>query len=187
MDVDRYLARIGYSGSREPTVETLRAIHRQHMFTVPFENYDIGRRPIVIDENAFVAKIVEKHRGGFCYELNGAFAALLRALGFHVELLSAGVARETGGFGPDFDHLALLVTIDGSNWLADVGFGDSFVEPLHFEADTNQLDPAGVFRISADAATGMFVLQRLEKDEWRDQYRFTLASHKLNEYAGMCH
>lgn len=186
MNVDAYLARIGYSGPRSADEETLRAIHRQHMLTVPFENLDIGRRPIVIDEDAFVRKVVEERRGGFCYELNGAFAALLRALGFQVQLLSAGVARDAGGFGPDFDHMALLVSIEDRKWLADVGFGDSFVEPLRFENDTNQLDPAGVFRIGSQPDSGAFVLQRLDRDSWRDEYRFTMSSHELPEYAEMC-
>lgn len=186
LDVDRYLQRIRYDGSRTPDEETLRAIHRQHMLTVPFENFDVGQRPIVLDEAAFVRKVVEEWRGGFCYELNGAFAAMLRALGYRVQLLSAGVARDGGGFGPDFDHMTLLVSIDGKKWLADVGFGDSFVEPLRFEIDTNQLDPAGVFRISSEPASGMFELQRLDKDTWRDQYRFTAAPRELVEYEEMC-
>ena len=84
MDLDRYLDRIGYRGSREPTVDALRELHRRHLLAVPFESLDIGHRPIVIDEAAFVRKIVDERRGSFCYELNGAFAALLHALGFEV-------------------------------------------------------------------------------------------------------
>jgi len=98
------------------------------MRTVPFENLDIHlKRPIVLEDNALFDKIVTRKRGGFCYELNGLFAALLRALGFDVVMLSAGVANPEREFGPDFDHMALLVTLEQS-WLADVGFGDSFVE-----------------------------------------------------------
>ena len=83
MDVPAYLDRIGYRGPTELTSETLRLLHRSHLETVPFENLDISRsRPIVLNENTIVHKIVKEHRGGFCDELNGAFAALLRALGF---------------------------------------------------------------------------------------------------------
>lgn len=90
LHVKAYLDRIAYRGSTAPTTETLRTIHRAHLLAVPFENLDIARgRKIVIDEDAFVRKIVERRRGGFCYELNGAFAALLRSLGFEVTLLSA--------------------------------------------------------------------------------------------------
>ena len=80
--VEEYLARIGYAGSIEPTTEGLRALHRAHMLTVPFENLDIGlKREISCDAESAVRKIVERRRGGFCYELNGAFAWLLRELG----------------------------------------------------------------------------------------------------------
>ena len=97
MDVGAYLDRIGYRGPIEPTADTLRALHRQHMLTVPFENLDIALgREIVLDPERFVEKIVRRHRGGFCYELNGAFATLLVALGFRVTLLSARVANDQG-------------------------------------------------------------------------------------------
>src|SRR5258706_8881452 len=113
MDITAYLNRIAHRGPIEPTGETLRALHLAHLLAVPFENLDIGLgRPIVLDQAALFDKIVVRRRGGFCYELNGLFAALLRALGFEVTMLSAGVGRAGGGFGPEFDHLTLLVTTD---------------------------------------------------------------------------
>src|SRR5271170_4644175 len=97
LDVPAYLDRIAYAGPLAPTVDVLRDLHRAHLFSVPCENLDIALgRQIVCDENAFIRKIVERRRGGFCYELNGAFAALLRAIGFRVTLLSARVFREDG-------------------------------------------------------------------------------------------
>jgi N-hydroxyarylamine O-acetyltransferase len=100
MDVAAYLRRLRYTGTIEPTLSSLRSLHRRHMEVVPFENLDIAlSRPIEIDDEASVRKIVGGHRGGFCYELNGAFAALLRALEFEVTLLSARVARKNGGEG----------------------------------------------------------------------------------------
>jgi arylamine N-acetyltransferase len=129
-----YLHRIGYSGAREPTAAALRDLHRAHLFTVPFENLEISLgRKIVCDEPSFLRKIVDRRRGGFCYELNGAFAALLRELGFEVTLLSARVPRESGGSTPEFDHLALRVDLE-EPWLADVGFGESFLDPLRLRA-----------------------------------------------------
>src|SRR5262245_30849131 len=111
MNIQAYLDRIDYHGPLDPTAETLRALHIAHLLAVPFENLNIGLGwPIVLDQAALFEKIVLRRRGGFCYELNGLFAALLRALGFDVTLLSAGVARATGGFGPEFDHLTLQVT-----------------------------------------------------------------------------
>jgi N-hydroxyarylamine O-acetyltransferase len=92
---DAYLDRIGYKGPRALMAETLHTLHRQHMLRVPFENLDIGLgRKIVLDPERFINKIVGSGRGGFCYELNGAFATLLTALGFRVDLLSARVANE---------------------------------------------------------------------------------------------
>src|SRR2546426_5826969 len=151
-DVQAYLDRIRHTGSTTPTLETLRTIHRAHMLAVPFENLDIALgRKIVVDEEAFLRKVVEQHRGGFCYELNGAFAALLRALGFQVTLLSARVARSDGGESPEFDHLTLRVdlSVDQTEpWLADVGFGELFLEPLRLRSGIEQRDPAGTFRLA---------------------------------------
>ena len=130
MDVAAYLERIGYSGPATPNAEALRDIHRAHLFAVPFENLDIGwKREIRIDQQAFLRKIIEDRRGGFCYELNGAFAALLEALGFRVTLLSARVPHSDGSNGPEFDHFTLRVDL-GEPWLADVGFGDCFIDLL---------------------------------------------------------
>jgi len=186
LDIASYLHRIDYSGTTEPTADTLRRIHHAHMLAVPFENLDISLgRKIVLDEDAILHKIVERRRGGFCYELNGAFATLLRTLGFHVTLLSARVARADGGESPEFDHLALRVDL-GVAWLADVGFGDSFVEPLRLEAGADQTDPAGTFRLVQDH--DRWYMQRAEPDgNWRPQYSFSLQAHRFDEFAGMCH
>src|SRR6185436_1278414 len=134
MNTQAYLERIGYGGPLDPTAETLRALQVAHLQTVPFENLSIhAGQPIVLDVDALFEKVVVRRRGGFCYELNGLFAALLRALGFAVDLLSAEVARADGTFSPDFDHMTLAVLAGkglAERWLVDVGFGDSFREPL---------------------------------------------------------
>lgn len=123
--------RLDYSGSRTPDAQTLRAVHRAHLYAVPFENLDITLgRPISLDRDAVFEKIVTRRRGGFCYELNGLFARLLWALGFRVTLLAARDSHEDGSFGPEFDHRTLRVTCPGDGdqipWLADVGWGDTF-------------------------------------------------------------
>ena len=163
----------------------MRNLHRAHLFAVPFENLDISLgRAIVTEEHSILRKIVERRRGGFCYELNGAFAALLRELGFHLTLLSARVARANGGEGPEFDHLTLRVDLERP-WLADVGFGDSFVDPLRLEAGTEQADPAGTFRVFEDG--NRWHLQSKEADgNWKAQYSFSLQSHVLEEFASRC-
>lgn len=184
LDLSSYLARICYSGPIDPTIETLRAIHRAHLFTVPFENLDISLgRIILAEEESILKKVVGQRRGGFCYELNGAFAALLRTLKFQVTFLSARVARANGGEGPEFDHLVLLVDLEDP-WLADVGFGDSFLEPLRLES-VEQADPAGTFRLVQDA--DRWLMQRAEPDgNWKAQYSFSLEPRRLEEFAGMC-
>jgi N-hydroxyarylamine O-acetyltransferase len=126
-------------------------------------------------------KIVKRRRGGYCYELNGLFAALLRGLGFRVDLLSAGVASASGGFSPDFDHLGLLVQLDQA-WLADVGFGDSFLEPVPFNGpDDGVEDPAGRFRVWREGAG--FVLQSWGDGFWRPQFHFALKPRDLDDFA----
>jgi N-hydroxyarylamine O-acetyltransferase len=222
MDITAYLNRIGYHGPREPTIETLRALHMAHLLAVPFENLSIGiGEPIVLDQAALFDKIVLRRRGGFCYELNGLFAALLRELGFDVTMLSAGVARADGGFGPEFDHLTLRVTtteqrtknkeqnsqsqeprttsneqndeqsqVSGLQspivWLADVGFGDSFREPLAFDLLDVQSQGERAYRIERDGE--QHTLQQREGEEaWAPQYRFTLQPRQHADFAGMCH
>ena len=128
MNIPTYTQRIHYTGSLQPTLEVLRALHKAHMLAVPFENLDIHLgRPLSLEPETLYHKIVEEKRGGFCYELNGLFAFLLKEMGFTVDLLSAQV-KSQNGFGAPFDHLLLLVHLE-EDWLVDVGFGASFLEP----------------------------------------------------------
>jgi N-hydroxyarylamine O-acetyltransferase len=153
---DEYLDRIGASRPDRADLAALAVLQRAHLHAVPFENLSIHLgEPIALDTDALFDKIVRRRRGGFCYELNGAFAALLTALGYRVELLSA---RVYGGdsYGPPFDHLVLRVHLDGvvmdgvvmaGAVLVDVGFGRFAEAPLRFGAAGDQADAAGVFRL----------------------------------------
>lgn len=186
MDVSPYLTRIGYSGSTDPIPENLRQLHVAHLYSVPFENLDIhlGRK-ITCDQQRFLHKIIELHRGGFCYELNGAFAALLREFGFSVTLLSARVSREDGTASSEFDHLALRIDLD-EPWLADVGFGDSFLEPLRLEAEEEQPEKTGrTYRI-IKVDDVRIVQRKLDGGTWKPQYQFTLQPRKLEEFEPRC-
>jgi N-hydroxyarylamine O-acetyltransferase len=181
-----YLDRIAYSGPSNPSAETLKHLHRAHQFHVPFENLDIslGRR-IVCDEGRMLQKIVDEKRGGFCYEMNGAFAWLLNKLGFEVTLVSARVGRADGSFGPEFDHLSLRVDLD-EPWLADVGFGDSFVDPLRLQPGLEQHQENGVFRVVQNDVGWM--VERLQPNQtWHGEYAFTLTPRRLEDFAAMCH
>ncbi|QEV15623.1 arylamine N-acetyltransferase [Streptomyces fradiae ATCC 10745 = DSM 40063] len=149
--VDAYLRRIGAERPDRPTEAALRELQLRHLEAVPFENLSVHlREDVVLDAAALVGKVVDRGRGGFCYELNGAFAALLRALGYRVELLQARVYGDDGHPGIPYDHLALRVrAADGGGraWLTDVGFGDHSHFPLDLDERGEQEDPAGVFRI----------------------------------------
>jgi len=185
MNVERYLNRINYRGPRDVSTETLRELHKSHLLTVPFENLDVHlKRPIILDEEKLVAKILGKRRGGICYELNGAFCSLLCGLGFRVSMLSAGVARDEGGFDPPFDHMALLVELQ-ERWLADVGFGDSFREPLLLDFRGEQHQNGESYRI-VDAENQHLIVERRDAESWKPQYRFTLDSYKLDDFSEMC-
>lgn len=186
LDLKAYLARIRYSGPIDPTLETLGHLHLAHLRTVPFENLDIALgRPIVCDENRFLHKIIDLHRGGFCYELNGAFAALLRALGYAVTLLSARVSRPDGSASAEFDHLALLVQLE-EPWLADVGFGDSFLEPLRLKDGLEQEQHRQRFRI-VEAGDVRIVQRQDPQSSWKSQYQFRLVPRQLADFAPRCH
>jgi N-hydroxyarylamine O-acetyltransferase len=186
LDTNAYLERIGYRGSVAPTAETLRRLQLAHLLSVPFENLSIhAGEPIVLDDDALFDKIVRRRRGGFCYELNGLFAALLRTLGFDVQMLSAGVMGRSGEFGPEFDHMALLVTLS-ERWLVDVGFGDSFVEPLLLDERAEQAQGERAYRIDEDGGR-LVLMQRERAGEWEAQYRFRLRPHAYADFAGMCH
>lgn len=185
MNIDAYLERINYHGALAPTAEVLGALHVAHLLAVPFENLSIhANQPIVLDDEALFSKIVEERRGGFCYEANGLFAALLRALGFQVAMLAAGVANDYGDFGPEFDHLALLVTLE-QRWLVDVGFGDSFRQPLRLDEDGEQWQGDRAYRLIAEAPYRI-LMQGGVGESWTPQYRFTLQTYGYSDFEEMC-
>ena len=185
LDIKAYLKRINYHGSLTPNPQTLRDLHLAHLMEVPFENLSIHTgEDIVLDDTTLFKKIVERRRGGFCYELNGLFAALLRSLGFNVTMLSGGVAKEEGGFGPEFDHMILMVTLE-ERWLVDVGFGDSFRQQLLLDQREDQLQDENAYRIAQDDDY-LFLMGREEENGWEAKYRFTLQPYQYADYQEMC-
>ncbi len=184
MDIEAYLQRIDYRDSLTVDIQTLRSLHLAHLLAVPFENLDVHLgRPINIDEASWFNKIVKQHRGGFCYELNGLFSWLLRELGFDVTYLSARVVRADGNIGREFGHLTLLVNLD-QPYLADVGFGDSFREPLPLAAAPDVDNQT--YRLICHDAQWM-LQQRKDEATWQERYLFTLAPRQLTDFAQTCH
>lgn len=130
MQVQAYLDRIGFAGAPRPDIASLRALHRAHLRTIPYENFDVQfGRPMTIDPTAAYEKIVGGRRGGWCYEMNGLFAAMLREIGFTVTEMAGAVMRADRGDVALGNHLVLRVDLDRP-YIADVGFGDGVLEPL---------------------------------------------------------
>ena len=181
--VAAYLDRIATGKPSVLDAGALRDLHVAHLMTVPFENLSIHlSEPISLDEPDLIDKIVVRRRGGFCYELNGAFALLLEALGARVTRVAARVYGD-GGLGPPFDHLALVVRLPDRSgpWLADVGFGSHSDYPLLFGLRHGQADPGGMFML-ADAGHG-------DVDVLRDgapQYRIERRRRALEDFAPTC-
>ena len=185
IDIPAYFRRIDYDGPLRPSIDTLRGLHWAHLLAVPFENFDIHLgRPIVLDESRFFDKIVGERRGGFCYELNGLFAVLLRALGFDVTLHSARVFDGDGRYGQEFDHLVLVVHL-AERWLADVGFGESFRLPLRLDERGDQVQDGHIYRIVGEG-DGSTMLEYGEDGAILDGYAFTFQPRRMEEFAGMC-
>jgi N-hydroxyarylamine O-acetyltransferase len=179
-----YLTRIGVPGPPALDAGALRDLHRAHLMAVPFENLSIHLgEPISLDEADLIGKIVGRRRGGFCYELNGAFACLLESLGARVQRVAARVHGGDGGLGPPYDHLALVVGLpDGTGpWLADVGFGSHSTYPLLAGSRDEQADPGGRFLLT-DTPDG-------DVDVFKDgqpQYLLEVRERALDDFVATC-
>ncbi len=185
-DVDRYLARIGYDGPRHPSVATLTMLQTAHMVRVPFENLHVFQRVGVrVDVGWSYHKIVEQQRGGWCFELNGCFAELLRRLGYAVDLLACRTFEpSSGGLSADFDHLTLLVHVDGTPYLVDVGWGDSPLTPLPAEPGEYASRPRST-RIETEASTVRLV-EKVDREDasvaWELQYQASRQPRELAQF-----
>ncbi|MEO1210889.1 MAG: arylamine N-acetyltransferase [Cyanobacteria bacterium J06638_20] len=184
MNVAAYRQRIGDRAPCDPTVETLVRLHRNHLYSVPFENLDVHLgRPIMLSLPALFDKVVRQRRGGFCYELNTLFGSLLQELGFTVDFLSGRVFSK-GEFGFPFDHLLLRVDID-EPWIADVGFGDLFLDPLPLVAGEHTQNGDTYF-LELDGDEAVLYRRRSPSQSWEPQYAFSLKPHPLEDFQDMC-
>jgi len=185
-----YLERLGLlSESLPPTRETLAVLQRRHMERVPFENLDVvAGTTIAIGPEAALDKVVRRGRGGFCFELNEAFRALLVHLEFAVVRIEGRVrVQATGGFGAPFDHLALMVSLPDGDVLADVGFGDGPRAPLSWPEGTWSDAIAGAFRL-APLDDGLVELSARRPGEtaFVPLYRLSRTPQPIDAFAGMC-
>jgi N-hydroxyarylamine O-acetyltransferase len=184
--VDRYLERIGYTGRRTPTLTMLRKLQVAHLIHVPFENLDVfHRRGVRVDVNWSFQKIVNRRRGGWCYELNGCFGALLEQLGYRVVRLSSRTFEpDTGGLSADFDHLALLVRVGADRFLVDVDWGDCALTPIPAEPGDYKTRPRPVrIETTADSLRLIERVNRVDGETaWELQYEASLHPRALADF-----
>lgn len=181
-----YLERLGLARGEPPSLPFLTRLQRRHLLRVPFENLDIfWGNPIPLDVQRAWSKVVERRRGGFCYELNGLFAAALTTLGFRVSLHSARVWRKADrAWGPQYDHLALLVQLP-QPYLVDVGFGDSFRAPMPLGPGVRS-DVSGAYRLVSGEWSDERVLEYSSgHGHWRPLYRLSLEPRPFPAFAEM--
>ncbi|AZO65063.1 MULTISPECIES: arylamine N-acetyltransferase family protein [unclassified Mesorhizobium] len=183
-DIDAYFARIGYTGLRDASLETLKSLHLLHPQAIPFENLDpfLGH-PVRLDLASLQEKIVARGRGGYCFEHNLIFMHVLKALGFAVSGLAARVL-----WGQPDDaitarsHMLLRVELDGRTYIADVGFGGlTLTAPLLLRPGLEQKTPHETFRM---VETGdHFRLQANVGGDWRTVYRFDMQQNYEVDYS----
>jgi N-hydroxyarylamine O-acetyltransferase len=177
----QYLERIGVAPSEQPPdVSRLRELQVAHLLTVPFENLDVfHRRGVTTDLAWSLPKVVERRRGGWCFELNGAFGWLLRQVGYDVDYVSCQVFG-ADGWGPPLDHCALVVHLDGDRWFVDVGFGDCCMVPVRMEDGEHDAVPRRV-RFAIDG--GSFRMAELALDgAWGDSLQGTFQPRALEDF-----
>jgi len=181
MQLADYLKRIHYVGEVNPDIVTLTALHKAHLLTIPYENLDIHRDcPLTVDVPQIYEKIVTNHRGGWCFEMNGLFAWVLREIGFDVTLLSSFVGRDKTEPIPDEvgGHLILLVKLD-KPYLTDVGFGNGILEPLPLLEGTYQQNFL-TYGLSQEDGRWWFTNQLYGGPG----FDFDLEPHQLSDFAG---
>jgi N-hydroxyarylamine O-acetyltransferase len=184
MNLTNYLQRINYTGSIAPNLETLRQLHKAHLYAIPYENLDIHLgRTLELSEQAFYEKLVLQKRGGWCYEMNGLFAWVLRECGFEVQLLAGAVRGATTQVEQVGNHLALLVRLEGSYYIADVGLGDGFLEPLPLQVGEYTQE----FLKFSLAQEGPYWVFYNHPNGGAKRYDFQLEPHPLAYFAAKCH
>lgn len=200
IDADGYLRRLGMTRPGQPSVAGLYAVHRAHVERVPYETLEIQLgRPTTIEPSESAERIVRNQQGGYCYHLNGAFSALLAALGYDVTWHRAGVQGHglAAPPGANGNHLGLTVAglptaaAPDGRWLVDVGLGDALYEPIPLRAGVyhqppytfalraSDVEPAG-WRLDHDEKGGFagvdFAPDVAETSDFEAQHRFLSTS-----------
>lgn len=192
MNFELYLRRIKYTGEVCADLPTLRSLLHHHVFNIPFEVFDIhSRTPISLQVESIYRKVILGKRGGYCFELNILFHRLLQRFGFTVSMVS-GRLLHGHGYGPEFEHLALIVELEGRKWLVDAGYGDFSLQPLAIQPDEIQSDGRTFYQVTdkviVDGEKYLGVVKwNHSKQAFRTEYIFTLIPRVEQEFAGMNH
>ncbi|WP_078592630.1 arylamine N-acetyltransferase family protein [Evansella clarkii] len=184
MNHEKYMARFDATGLEEISLASLTELQQLHMYNIPFENLDVMyRSPIYLDLSKFYKKLVENHRGGFCYELNGLFTWLLKKLGYNARMVAGTVNTPDRGWVKKDSHVAIIVELD-QPYLVDVGFGDSFRQPLTLDGKEYR-DISGTYKIKLQS-DHYFDLIRKEESANLTLYRFSDLERELSFFYRGC-
>jgi N-hydroxyarylamine O-acetyltransferase len=182
-DLSTYLQRLGYQSAPPPTLDSLRELQRRHTAEFPFETLaTLLRMPVPIDLASLERKLLHEGRGGYCFELNRMFLALLQQLGYDARGLTGRVLM--GGpedAMPARTHMLVLATIDGVRYIADVGFGGMVpTAPLRLDSEDEQTTPHESYRL--EPRDGGYLLRAHVGEEWRAMYEFDLQTQVDIDY-----
>jgi N-hydroxyarylamine O-acetyltransferase len=181
-DLHSYLARIGFHGETSPDFDTLKRLMRRQLFSVPFENLDVqaGKVPSLAPE-ALYTKIVERRRGGYCYEVNGIFAMALEAVGISHNLVAA--RPMTYAVRRPKTHMVIIATIDGDEWLCDLGFGSYGIrEPLNLRWLDREIRQGYDTFMLTMVSERDYLLQSLVDGAWKSLYEFNLCPQEWVDF-----
>ncbi len=179
LDLDAYLKRVGYRGGLRPDKDTLVALHRAHVASVPFENLDVVLgRGVSVDLGDVQAKLVGGGRGGYCYEHGVLFAAVLEQLGFRVDRLLARIGANGDRPRPR-THMTLHVYAGDDEFLADVGFGAGLLEPLEWRGGGAHRQGGWTYRLAGGGET--WEVQERQGDDWVVLYSFRQEPQHLSD------
>jgi N-hydroxyarylamine O-acetyltransferase len=191
MDINGYLRRINCAGIVRNDLDGLRELQYKHVFAIPFETLDIHNQiPIILQINLLYQKVIRDNRGGYCYELNILFHHLLNLCGFEVSLVAGRLHHGNNRYGREFEHLALIVKVNGRHWLVDVGYGDFSLVPLAITPGEIQGDGRNYYQIidpvMADGMPYLGVAKwNASKQNFKIDYIFTPVPRELSDFYGM--
>jgi N-hydroxyarylamine O-acetyltransferase len=177
-----YFSRLGWTGTPDASINTLRTLHIHHNSAIPFENLDVLLpREIHLDDRSLEEKLINARRGGYCFEQNGLLERALSEIGFTVRSLLGRVVLANPPQMPPRTHRLLLVEAEGERWIADVGFGgQTLTAPIRLLADVEQQTPHGVYRLLHEGER--WTLQFSHHEHWQSMYHFDLGCQFAADY-----